>query len=120
QVKEDVLTRKGELGIKVEGGQLMFQPTLLSKNQFLQQEEMVSFIDFENKPYSVALEKGCLAFTICQVLMIYKLADKNQIEVKYRNNKIETIPALILSHELSQKIFDRTGEIMQVTVAITI
>jgi hypothetical protein len=120
QVKEDVLTRKGELGVKVESGQLMFQPTLLNKNQFLQQEETVIFIDFENKPYSVTLEKGSLAFTICQVPIIYKIADKNQIEVKYKNNEIETISTLILSHELSQKIFDRTGEIIQVMVAITI
>jgi hypothetical protein len=120
QVKEDVLTRKGELGVKVERGQLMFQPTLLNKNQFLQQEENVTFIDFENKPYSVTLEKGSLAFTICQVPIIYKIADKNQIEVKYKNNEIETISTLVLSHELSQKIFDRTGEIIQLTVAITI
>ena len=120
QVKEDVLTRKGELGVKVESGQLMFQPSLLNKNQFLKQEETVSFIDFENKPYSVTLEKGSLAFTICQVPVIYKIADKNQIEVKYKNNEIETISTLILSHELSQKIFDRTGEIIQVMVAITI
>jgi hypothetical protein len=120
QVKEDVLTRKGELGVKVESGQLMFQPTLLNKNQFLQQEENVSFIDFENKLYSVTLEKGSLAFTICQVPIIYKLADKNQIKVKFKNNKIEIISTLVLSHELSQKIFDRTGEIIQVTVDITI
>jgi hypothetical protein len=36
QVKEDVLTRKGELGIKVKQGELNFQPTLLNKNQVIQ------------------------------------------------------------------------------------
>ena len=116
QVKEDVLTRKGELGIKVEEGKLTFQPTLLNKNQFLQQEEMVSFIDFENKPFSLTLEKGSLAFTICQVPILYKMGDKNQIEVKYKNSEIETFSPLTLSHELSQKIFQRTGDIIQVTV----
>jgi hypothetical protein len=44
QVKEDVLTRKGELGIKVEGGKLRFQPNLLNKNQFLQQEESANSV----------------------------------------------------------------------------
>jgi hypothetical protein len=116
QVKEDVLTRKGELGIKVEEGKLMFQPTLLNKNQFLQQEEIVSFVDFANKPFSVTLEKGSLAFTICQVPIVYKIGDKNQIDVKYKNSTIETFSTLTLSHELSQKIFQRTGEIIQVTV----
>lgn len=120
QVKEDVLTRKGELGVKVDGGQLMFKPTLLNKNQFLQQEEMVRFIDFENKPYSLTLEKGSMAFTICQVPVIYRISDKNRLEIKYKNNEIETISALTLSHEVSQKIFERTGEIIQVTVNIII
>jgi hypothetical protein len=116
QVKEDVLTRKGELGIKVEKGELTFQPALLNKNQFLQQEEIVSFIDFGDKPFSVTLEKGSLAFTICQVPIVYKIGDKNQIEVTYKNSKIETFSTLTLSHEVSQKIFQRTGEIIQVTV----
>jgi len=34
QVKEDVLTRKGELGVKVVEGKLSFHPTLLNQNQF--------------------------------------------------------------------------------------
>jgi len=120
QVKEDVLTRKGELGIKVEEGQLKFQPTLLNKNQFLQQEEMVTFIDIEENPKSITLEKGNLAFTVCQVPIVYKIADKNQIEVKYENGNTETFSTLTMSHELSQKIFQRTGEIVQVAVNINI
>ena len=120
QVKEDVLTRKGELGIKVEEGQLRFQPTLLNKNQFLQQEETVTFIDLEENPQTITLEKGNLAFTVCQVPIIYKIADSNQIEVKYENGETEAFSTLTLSHELSQKIFQRTGEIVQVAVSINI
>ena len=120
QVKEDVLTRKGELGIKVEEGKLRFQPNLLNKNQFLQQEETVTFIDLEENPYTMSLEKGSLAFTVCQVPTVYKIANHNQIEVKYENGNTETFSTLTLSHELSQKIFQRTGEVVQVAVSITI
>jgi hypothetical protein len=120
QVKEDVLTRKGELGIKVEEGRLMFQPTLLNKNQFLQQEEKVTFIDIEENPKSITLEKGNLAFTVCQVPIVYKIADKNQIEVKYENGNTETFSTLTLSNEVSQKVFQRTGEVVKVVVSINI
>jgi hypothetical protein len=120
QVKEDVLTRKGELGIKVEEGKLRFQPNLLNKNQFLQQEETVTFIDLEDNPYTMSLEKGSLAFTVCQVPTVYKIANHNQIEVKYENGNTETFSTLTLSHELSQKIFQRTGEVVQVAVSINI
>ena len=120
QVKEDILTRKGELGIKVESGQLLFQPSLLDENQFLKQEETVSFFDSNNNPFSITLTKGSLAFTICQVPIVYVKSDKNQIEVKFSNNATETISSSSLSYELSQKIFQRTGEIAQVTVNVVV
>jgi len=118
QVKEDVLTRKGELGIKIEDGRISFHPTLLSQNQFLQQEEVVRFIDLQGQFYSKTLEKGSLAFTVCQVPIIYKFADVNEIEVKFDNGTTETFSTLTLNKELSQKIFQRTGEITQVTARI--
>ncbi|WP_281240211.1 hypothetical protein [Flavobacterium praedii] len=118
QVKEDVLTRKGELGVKIKNGQLSFEPTLLNENQFLQQEEIVSFIDFGNKPYSITLDKGSLAFTVCQVPIVYKKGNANQVEIKFKDGKTETASTLTLSHENSQKIFNRTGEIIQVTVCL--
>ena len=118
QVKEDILTRIGELGVKVKEGKLTFQPSLLDKNQFLQQDETVTFIDFSNQPYKVNLEKGSLAFTVCQVPVIYKMGNSNAVEVKYKNDQIETFPSLELNHELSQNIFQRTGEIILVTVTL--
>jgi len=120
QVKEDVLTRKGELGIKIEEGKLSFQPTLLNQNQFLQQDEIVRFIDLQGNSYTIILERGSLAFTVCQVPIVYKIAETNAIEVKFKNGKIETFSTLTLNNELSQKIFQRTGEVIQVTVSITI
>lgn len=120
QVKEDVLTRKGELGIKIEEGKLSFQPALLNQNQFLQKEEVVRFIDLQGNLYTIILEKGSLAFTVCQVPIVYKIAETNAIEVKFKNGKTETFSTLTLNNELSQKIFQRTGEVIQVTVSITI
>ena len=119
QVKEDILTRIGELGVKVKEGELTFQPNLLDKNQFLQQDETVTFIDFSNQPYKVNLEKGSLAFTVCQVPIIYKMGNSNEVEVKYQNDQIETFSSLKLNHELSQNIFQRTGEIILVTVTLS-
>jgi hypothetical protein len=117
QVKEDILTRKGELGVKIENGELSFNPFLLNKNQFLQQNEVVEFIDIDNNPFSIALEKGSLAFTICQVPVLYKISNFNQIEIKYKGGRLEVLQSLSLSSALSQKIFYRIGEIVQVTVS---
>jgi hypothetical protein len=61
-----------------------------------------------------------LAFTVCQVPVIYTIEDKNQIEVQYKNNTEEIFSSLTLPHDLSQKIFDRTGEISQLKVSVNI
>ncbi len=66
------------------------------------------------------LEKGSLAFSVCQVPIVYKIGDINQMEVKYENGKTETFSNLTLSPEVSQKIFERTGKISKVTVEINI
>ncbi|WP_310557940.1 hypothetical protein [Flavobacterium sp.] len=120
QVKEDILTRKGELGIKVSDGKLTFDPALLNKNQFLQHEETVSFNDLKSKAYSLQLETGSLAFSVCQVTVIYTIEEQNQIEVVFTDNQTEIFPSLTLNLEMSQKIFNRTGEISQLKVSINI
>jgi hypothetical protein len=120
QVKEDILTRKGELGITVNAGMLTFDPVLLNKKQFLPQEEMVTVNDLDSSTYSVQLDTGSLAFTVCQVPVIYSIGDSNQIEVLHKNGAMKTISSLTLPHDLSQKIFHRSGEISQIKVSINI
>ena len=38
QVKEEILTRRGELGISVKNGSLCFNPTLLRVDELLSQD----------------------------------------------------------------------------------
>jgi len=44
QVKEDILVRMGELGVKMKEGKLVFQPELLHKNEFLQIGTQATFV----------------------------------------------------------------------------
>ncbi|MGL2993430.1 hypothetical protein [Flavobacterium sp. TSSA_36] len=116
QVKEDILTRKGELGVTVEEGVLFFQPTFLDKNQFLQEAEAVLFYDSSSLPYTLTLSPKSLAFTVCNVPVIYQLGDENFLEVKCNDGKVECIHSASLGKEWSQEIFQRTGAIHSITV----
>ena len=118
QVKEDILTRIGELGVKMNEGKLLFQPSILNKNEFLTNEQEVTFVLTDETLKTLKLEKGSLAFTVCQVPVVYKIATSNKIELHYANGNIEAIESLELDLEKSKKIFQRTGEIVQVIVAI--
>ena len=118
QVKEDILTRIGELGIKVSKGQLQFQPSILSENEFLTQSQEVYFINVEGSKHNIVLEKDSLAFTYCQVPIIYTKSTANQMELFYKNGTSEIVNSLALDIEKSKKVFQRTGEIVKIKVSI--
>jgi hypothetical protein len=118
QVKEDILARIGELGVKQKAGKLVFEPGLLHGSEFLQHETNATFILADNSLKQMRLEPGSLAFTICQVPVIYKKATSSRIEVFYANGTQESFESAELSESVSRKIAERTCEVNNVTVFV--
>ena len=118
QVKEDILTRIGELGVNVNKGRLEFNPIILNKNEFLTKNQEVTFINVIGLKNNMLLEKDSLAFTYCQVPIIYIKSTTNQMELFYENGTNEIVNSLALDIEKSKKVFQRTGEIVKIKVSI--
>lgn len=118
QVKEDILSRMGELGVKVKAGKLFFEPALLHKKEFLKTETNTEFVAVNGSTETILLEKDSLAFTVCQVPVIYKMANAHKTEVFFTNGISETSESPALSKETSNKIFSRTGEVARVQVYV--
>jgi hypothetical protein len=116
QVKEDILTRIGELGVKMNDGKLQFQPSFLKKEEFLSKDTEVTFMMVDGSQKVMNLEKDSLAFTTCQVPVIYKINTTNKIVLNYKNGATKTFETLELNKEESKKIFDRTNEIKLIEV----
>jgi hypothetical protein len=116
QVKEDILTRIGELGVKMKDGKLQFQPSFLKKEEFLYKDTVATFVMVDGSKKVINLEKDSLAFTTCQVPIIYKINTTNKIILHYKNESTKTFETLELNKEESKKIFDRTDEITWVEV----
>jgi hypothetical protein len=74
QVKEDILNRWSELGVGVENGQISFSPTFLSDEEWLTQESVFEYLSLQGKFEQLKLNAGELAFTYCQVPIVYKKA----------------------------------------------
>jgi hypothetical protein len=119
QVKEDILTRIGELGVFVERGCIHFAPRLLKEDELLQSLSVFQYIDINQKSKSITLSRNSLAFTYCQVPVIYQISDKSGIEVHYIDGSHSSVDASYLDRTKSQQIFKRTGEIERITVTIT-
>ena len=118
QVKEDFLSRFGELGVRVDNGQLYFMPVLLRKDEFLQESKQFNYVDIDLNHHQISIDKGALAFTYCQIPIVYQLAESDRIEIIYSNNKITSNDSLYLDQTTSQQIFGRTGEISKILVYV--
>lgn len=118
QVKEDLLSRYGELGIEIENGHLKFNPTLLRSSEFLNDVKTVRYKDLSGKDKTIEIMKDQLYFTYCQVPVIYEVSDTNGIEIRYQNGQISTFTGQALNHEDSNSIFKRQGKIEKIKLLI--
>ena len=119
QVKEDILSRFGELGVFVQNGRLYFNPCLLRKNEFTIQDRNFHYVNTLKEHNDYAPHVGSLCFTYCQVPIIYRLANQDSMEVTRKDNSITTFETLHLDAESSSQIFNRTGDIVQITVYVS-
>lgn len=116
QVKEDILARFGELGVFVEAGKIGFRPDLLRREEFLSNEEDFNFLDVAGKEQTLVLPADTLAFTYCQVPVIYQFGDKSSVTVYYTDGSKKKNATLVLSQEDSDSMMNRAGEIKHIEV----
>lgn len=119
QVKEDVLNRWAELGVKVYNGQIKFSPTFLSSHEWLSKPQDFQYFNLKGEPATLSVEVGCLAFTYCQVPVKYIKGERTQISVYLHQQKQAIlIEGDTLSEELSRSIFQRAHDIHYIEVEI--
>ncbi len=73
QVKEEILARFGELGVRVSGGRARFAPALLRRQEFLRERRAYRFLDVRGEWRHLEVPAGGLAFSWCQVPVVYRL-----------------------------------------------
>jgi len=115
QVKEDIISRMGELGVIVESGRISFNPGLLRRSEFLCSSDEFHCITSGNIELTLPLEIDSLAFTVCQVPVIYHISSGNSIRITNRDGNSE-VDGLILNEVTSASIFNRTGYVRQLDV----
>jgi hypothetical protein len=119
QVKEEVITRMGEMGITVEGGQLVLNPLLLRPSEFTSERTEWSYLDVGGKMQTLALCPGMLAFTFCQVPILFeKVANNANMVITMADGSQVTEEGLRLDARTSAMIFERTGQVREVFACI--
>ena len=113
QVKEGVLLRWGELGVRVAGGRVGFRPVLLDPAEFLTEP-----IPWDLLGPDGVLEAGSLGFTYCGVPVVYRLVDGDpRVSIRWADGR-ETTGGADLGAAESRLLFARTGEIARIDVEV--
>jgi hypothetical protein len=117
QVKEDFLARMGEIGIHVHNGEIVFQSSLFNSDELLRQESVFDFFDLGGMKQQIILHEGQFGFTFCQVPVVYSASNEDKICVTFNDGKQIVISGHTINNEMSNMIFQRTGDFVKLEVS---
>ena len=115
QVKEDVLSRMMELGVRIVDGQLGFDPRLFEATEFLTQPDLLEYTNLSGEVVRLPIQEQCFAFTICQVPVIYHRSDRTRLTVAAGDDSSDR-DELALTHAETQALFGRSGSLQRIDV----
>ena len=119
QVKEEILTRLGELGVRVERGRICFRPTLLRPSEFLERADVFEYYGPRGQAGSAELRPGSLAFTFCQVPVVYEVVDgEGWTRLTLSDGSTSERASMCLDHDESRAVFDRMGRVVRIDVGV--
>jgi hypothetical protein len=118
QVKEEVLTRLGELGLRVEQGCLVFRPFQLRDTEWLPEPTVFEFLDVADRRVELGLPAGSLAFTFCQVPVVYQQGDRLAVTAVLSDGREVAGEAGVLPADISAAVFQRDGLVERIAVEV--
>ncbi len=116
-VKEELLTRPAELGLRLQAGQLVFDRFLLDPQELLAAPAVFSWRDVAGRQQSLSLSAGSLAYTFCQVPIVVQLAETAGLTVHWADGRQQSLSGLSLDVASSRHIFQRDGQIHHLGVS---
>jgi hypothetical protein len=120
QVKEEILTRFGELGVRVSEGAVKLEVGLLRAREFVASPQRFRFLDVDGQWQELTVPESGLAFTWCQVPFVYRLDDSAEpgVRVTLDDGSHLTPTGLTLPTELSAELFLRSARIRQIELVV--
>ena len=119
QVKEEILTRWGELGVWVERGCLRFDPRLLRRRELLGAAERWSCQGVGGADRTVSVPPQAVAFTLAQVpIVLGTHGGEAEIAVTWADGRATAVAGCTLDRETTAAVFARDGAVASVRVRV--
>ena len=119
QVKEEILTRFGELGVRIERGCLSFAPHLLRRRELLSAPERWTCLGPGGDPVTIDLPPRSVGFTLAQVPVVLSVHDgPPSIELTWADGRVDTIPRRALDEVATAAVLSRDGRVTRLHVRV--
>ncbi len=116
QVKEDIIARLHELGVRVRDGQLGFTPAAIAATDWLPTGRLVTTLAVDGTERTVSVPADALALTICQVPVVIHRDGPPELHLQRGDGSRTVVPGTWLSVPDSQHVFGREGSIVEIRV----
>ncbi|MGL1892464.1 MAG: hypothetical protein OCD02_12620 [Spirochaetaceae bacterium] len=118
QVKEEVLTRLSEMGIRIHKGQILFDKVLVDDKEFLTTATKWSVIGNSGDLIELDIPKGSFAGTHCQTPYIVTKGEQASITVNFRDGSTQVFKGNILPADISKLIFKRDTAVKNMEIIL--
>jgi hypothetical protein len=100
----------------VEAGAISFGPVLLEKRELLKDASEFHYLDIDGQRKTAVVPAGGLAFTFCQVPVIYAPGKSKKLEIASSDGRSDSMDGHGLGVDLSRHVFLRDGQVERITV----
>jgi hypothetical protein len=115
-VKEEVLTRLAELGIRLRNGGLEFDLFLLDHRECILEPAEFFYYDVEGTRHELALPANSLAFTYCQIPVVLSKSGRNAMIIQFADGRSLELEGHRVDASTSEHIFSRDGVVINIQV----
>jgi len=117
QVKEEILTRLGELGVRIADGRIRFQPTFLRTVEFTRNPSVFRHVRPDGSESEFPLPPRSLAFTLCTTPVIYHVNQgPRRLRLTHADGSERFIEGDTLGCTDSGTVFSRNGDLNRIDV----
>jgi hypothetical protein len=118
QVKEDIVVRWHDLGLVADGGSVAFRPDVVAAREWRREAATWEHVDASGRVAAVRVPAGGLAFTWCQVPVVYVPgAEGPSIEVAWTDGTHRRVDGWALPDDVLDAVIHRSGTVARVTVS---
>jgi hypothetical protein len=119
-VKEGILCRFAEMGVRYLNGEIVFRPRLLREEEFLINSVQTEFIHPAGDRENITVPARSLLFSLAQVPVLYTLHDNGSVylTISFDDGSTREISSDTLPVDVAAELASRTGRIKRIEVCL--